>query len=58
MSQEGKHSLRLKVKGRNRSQKRARRRQVEEESLMVVLSREDALCRSKCIVDVNQIATR
>ena len=31
--------------------------QVEEESVMVGLRREDALCRSRCCVDVNKIAT-
>ena len=31
-------------------------KQVEEESMMVGLRREDALCRSKCSVGVSQIA--
>ena len=34
------------------------KRQVEEESIKVGMRREDALCRSKSIVGVNQITTR
>ena len=33
-------------------------KQVEEESVKVGLSREDALCRSKLLFGVKQIATR
>ena len=37
--------------------KRTWKKQIEEESIKVGLSREDALCRSWCIVGVNLIAT-
>ena len=33
-------------------------KQVEEEIIKVGMSREDALCRSKWIADINQITTR
>ena len=45
--------VRLTVKG---SPKRTRKKQVEEESVMVGVRREDALCRSKWNAGVNQIA--
>ena len=38
------------------SPRRTWKRQVEEESMKVGLRREDAFCRSKCGVDVNNIA--
>ena len=34
------------------------KKQVEEESVKVGVSRVDELCRAKWIIDVNQIATR
>ena len=37
--------------------KRTWKKQVEEESVGIVLRREDALCRSKWSVGVDQIAT-
>ena len=48
--------MRLKVTGRMEGSKRAWKKQVEEESVKVVLRSEDALCRSKWSVGVNKIA--
>ena len=48
----------LEVEGhRNKEMlKRTRKKQVNEENVMVGLTREDALCRSKWSVGINQIA--
>ena len=52
-----KMALDLEVEGQRKKwrQKRTRKRQDEEERVKVGLRREDALCRSKWIVDINQI---
>ena len=53
----------LKVKGRKGGQRKKGRpkktwnKQVEEESVIAGLSREDALCLSKWVVGINLIAT-
>ena len=52
-------ALDFKVEGQcNRGRpKRTWKKQVEEQSVMVGLRREDALCRSKWSVGINQIAS-
>ena len=42
--------------GKNGRRKRTWKRQVEEESVKVSLRREDAFCRSKWSVGINQVA--
>ena len=50
----------FKVEGQRKKwrTKRTWKKQVEEESVKVGLSREDAPCRSKWIIGVNLISTR
>ena len=66
MSWEGYYNLRLRVKGRKGERKKIKcrkkvwvkrtwKKQVEEENVKVGLRREDAPCRSKWSVGINQI---
>ena len=49
--------LRLKFNGRSKGRpRRTQKKQVEEESVMVGVRREDALCQSRWSVSVNKIA--
>ena len=45
----------LRLKDREREERREGKKQLEEESVKVGLRKEDALCRSKSTIGVNQI---